>query len=58
MSNADMGRELFLSETTIKSHVTRMLCKLGVSSRVQAVVVAYETGLVRPGANRIYGVEK
>ncbi len=51
MSNADMGRELFLSETTIKSHVTRMLSKLGVNSRVQAVVVAYETGLVRPGAN-------
>ena len=49
MSNADMGRELFLSETTIKSHVTRMLSKLGVNSRVQAVVVAYETGLVRPG---------
>ena len=58
MSNADMGRELFLSETTIKSHVTRMLSKLGVNSRVQAVVVAYETGLVRPGANPGYGVEK
>ena len=53
MSNADMGRELFLSETTVKSHVTRMLSKLGVSSRVQAVVVAYETGLVRPGANPV-----
>ena len=53
MSNADMGRELFLSETTVKSHVTRMLSKLGVNSRVQAVVVAYETGLVRPGANPV-----
>ncbi|MDA0181674.1 response regulator transcription factor [Solirubrobacter phytolaccae] len=50
MSNAEMGRELFLSETTVKSHVTRVLGKLGVSSRVQAVVVAYETGLVRPGS--------
>jgi DNA-binding NarL/FixJ family response regulator len=50
MSNAEMGRELFLSETTVKSHVTRVLGKLGVGSRVQAVVVAYETGLVRPGA--------
>lgn len=49
LSNAEMGRELFLSETTVKSHVTRMLGKLGVSSRVQAVIVAYETGLVRPG---------
>jgi len=51
MSNAEMGRELFLSETTVKSHVTRVLGKLGVGSRVQAVVVAYETGLVRPGAH-------
>ncbi|RKQ88103.1 LuxR family two component transcriptional regulator [Solirubrobacter pauli] len=50
MSNAEMGRELFLSDTTVKSHVTRVLGKLGVASRVQAVVVAYETGLVRPGA--------
>jgi DNA-binding NarL/FixJ family response regulator len=49
-SNAEMGRELFLSETTVKSHVTRMLSKLSVSSRVQAVVLAYETGLIRPGS--------
>ncbi|HEX8103585.1 MAG TPA: response regulator transcription factor [Solirubrobacteraceae bacterium] len=49
MTNAEMGRELFLSEATVKSHVTRMLGKLGVRSRVQAVVLAYETGLVRPG---------
>jgi DNA-binding NarL/FixJ family response regulator len=48
-SNAEMARELHLSDTTVKSHVTRILSKLGVSSRVQAVVVAYETGLVRPG---------
>ena len=51
LSNAEMGRELFLSDTTIKSHVTRMLSKLGVNSRVQAVVLAYETGLIRPGAH-------
>jgi DNA-binding NarL/FixJ family response regulator len=49
LTNAEMGRELFLSDTTVKSHVTRMLGKLGVGSRVQAVVFAYETGLVRPG---------
>ena len=49
MTNAEMGAELFLSEATIKSHVTRMLGKLGVRSRVQAVVLAYETGLIRPG---------
>jgi DNA-binding NarL/FixJ family response regulator len=49
MNNAEMGRELFLSEATVKSNVTRMLGKLGVRNRVQAVIVAYETGLVRPG---------
>jgi len=54
LSNAEMGRELFLSDTTIKSHVTRMLSKLGVNSRVQAVVLAYETGLIRPGAGLKY----
>ena len=49
MSNADMARELLLSETIVKSHVTRILGKLGARSRVQAVVLAYELGLVRPG---------
>jgi DNA-binding NarL/FixJ family response regulator len=49
MTNAEMGQELFLSDLTVKSHVTRMLGKLGVRSRVQAVILAYETGLVRPG---------
>ena len=46
-----MGRELFLSEATVKSHVTRLLGKLRVPSRVRAVVLAYETGLVRAGAS-------
>lgn len=52
MSNAEMGTELFLSDATIKSHVTRLLSKLGVRSRVGAVVLAYESGLVRPGGRR------
>jgi DNA-binding NarL/FixJ family response regulator len=49
LSNAALARELDLSEATIKTHVTRLLGKLGVRSRVQAVVLAYESGFVRPG---------
>ncbi len=49
MSNAAISREVYLSEATIKTHVTRILRKVGVTSRVQAVVLAYETGFVRPG---------
>jgi DNA-binding NarL/FixJ family response regulator len=48
MSNSEIATTLFLGETTIKTHVTRILMKLGVRDRVQAVVVAYETGLARP----------
>ncbi len=50
MSNAEIARELFLSETTVKTHVARVLMKLGVRDRVQAVVLSYEHGIVQPGA--------
>ena len=49
MSNQAIGRELFLSEGTVKSHVSAILLRLGLANRVQAAIVAYEAGLV-PGA--------
>jgi DNA-binding NarL/FixJ family response regulator len=49
LSNAEIGRELYISDTTVKTHITHILQKLGLRDRVQVVVVAYGSGLVDPG---------
>jgi len=50
LSNPEICNELVISEATAKTHVARILQKLGVRDRVQAVIFAYETGIVSPGA--------
>ena len=52
LSNTEIASRLFLGEATVKTHVARILAKLGVRDRMQAVILAYETGFIRPGEAR------
>jgi DNA-binding NarL/FixJ family response regulator len=51
LSNAEIAGTLYLSDTTVKSHVARILAKLDLRDRVQTVVFAYESGIIRPGGS-------
>jgi DNA-binding NarL/FixJ family response regulator len=49
LSNTEIGERLYIGEATVKTHVTHILAKLGLRDRIQAVVLAYESGLIEPG---------
>jgi len=53
LSNDEIAAHLFVADTMVKTHVNRILAKLSASSRVQLVVMAYETGLIRPGGSSV-----
>lgn len=50
-SNSEIARELYLGDATVKTHIARMLAKLGARDRIQAIVMAYESGFIRPGSD-------
>jgi DNA-binding NarL/FixJ family response regulator len=52
LSNAEIGEQLFISDTTVKTHVTRLLLKLGLRDRAQAIVLAFQTGLFEAGETK------